>query len=545
MVRDWVTQIRLRKLALPEFQRSEAWGPRTVTSLLTSIVRGLPVGVCLVLEVGNKPQFHSKYFAGVPESGENPKELLLDGQQRLTAVWRSLIDNYADRVFLLDLDTEEDEDISAIGQSRWESDGRRYPLWVDAPKDCWSKKKIPFRILNPDNPDEFLDWVKQASDGNATKYDELLKLVIDMRNRVANFNIPYLYLPPETAPHVAVDVFIKMNTSYVRLSAFDIIVAQVQEATDQSLHQKVKELENDAPEIRDYIETSDYVLSVASLLQDKLPSQRGYFALNLEKMIADWPRIIQGTKSLIEMLEEQHIFDSERLPTETILAPVAAIFAGAPSDPDKLGNIRLLLRRYMWRSFFTERYERSIPTRILQDFRALNKVVVGEADVNTVPIFDDTQFPLPNEELIEAAGWPKKTDRLARAILLLSLRKGAIDFADSSYVNRKNIRVREYHHLFPDHFLKLQGLNEEQSFRALNCALVTWKTNRLISDKPPLEYLLARANASTMGEAEIKNRLVTHMVDYDALKTGNYGKFLQDRAATMKAEMGRLCSGIT
>ena len=35
-----------------------------------------------------------------PDSGEKVNEQLLDGQQRLTALWRSLRDKYEDRTYL-------------------------------------------------------------------------------------------------------------------------------------------------------------------------------------------------------------------------------------------------------------------------------------------------------------------------------------------------------------------------------------------------------------------------------------------------------------
>ncbi len=543
-IKDWITQIRSKKLALPEFQRYEAWGPKIVTDLLTGITRGLPVGVCLILEVGNKPQFLYRYFHNVPDVGENVKEFLLDGQQRLTALWRSMTDDYEDRTYLLDLDTQEDEDISAIGVGRWiHKDGRRLPLWVDQPKDCWARKHIPFKILNPDNPSEYFEWAEKASEGDLAKKDQLLQQIIKLREQISSFNIPYLYLPAETPPDVAIDVFIKLNTSYVRLSPFDIIVAQVQEATDQSLHKKVKELENQIPEIRDYIDTPDFVLSVAAMLQDKLANQRGFFSIDLEKMILDWNKITQGTKELVEFLEEQRIYDNERLPTETILAPMAAIFAEMPDNPDKRGNIKLIMRKYLWRSFFTDRYDRSTATRILSDFREIKKLISNNPEYKGAPIFDGEQFPLPNVELLEGAGWPKKKDRLARAILLLSLRNGAIDFADASHINRKNIKLREYHHLYPDAFLKEKKINEEMSFKAINCSLITWKTNRVISNKEPLKYLLERANASNLGEDEIRHRLSTHLVDYNALKEGDYTKFIAKRAEDVKDVMEKLCAG--
>lgn len=537
-VKDWITQIRTKKLGLPRFQRFEAWGPAIIIDFLSSIIKGLPVGVSLILEVGSKPQFQYRYFYGTPEAGENLREFLLDGQQRLTALWRCLKDNYEDKTYLLDLDTQEDDEVSAIAVSRWSKNGQRYPLGVDDPKKCWNKKQIPLRILNPDNETEYFEWSEKAS-ANLNEKFKLLKQIIKLREKVSTFNIPYLYLPAETEPAVAIDVFIKLNTSYVRLSAFDIIVAQVEEATDQSLHQKVRELEEEAPEIKDYIDTSTYVLSVAALMQDKLPNQQGFFAIDLELMIRGWEKIIKGTKELILFLEEDKIYDNERLPTETVLAPISAIFSDAPDNPDEKGNIKVLLKKYLWRSFFTERYDRSIPTRILQDFRAIKGSITGKSE--KIPIFDEALFPLPNIELLKGSGWPKKKDRLARAILLLSLRNGAIDFADNSQVNRRNIKIREYHHLYPDAFLKQKGLNEKETYKALNCTLITCKTNRVISDKEPLQYLLERSNASVLGEAEIERRLSTHFLNYDDLKSGDYQKFIENRGKKIEEIIKELC----
>ena len=531
-IKDWLTEIRLGKLALPRFQRFETWGPTIITDFLTSIVRGLPVGVSLILEVGSAPQFKYRYFLGVPDQKESVRALLLDGQQRLTALWRSFIDSYNDKTYLLDLDTEEDSDISAIAVSRWISKrkGKKYPLWVDDSKECWARKKIPFRILNPDNETEYFDWCAQATDNDLSKKDKLLQKIIKLRERIHVFNIPYLNLDSETPPDVAIDVFIKLNTSYVRLTAFDIIVAQVEEATDQSLHQKVRELETEVPEINSYIDPSNYVLSVAALLQDKLPNQRGFFSLDLNTMVSEYNKIINGTKELVSLLEEERIYDNERLPTETILAPIAALLAEMPQKPDKEGNLRMLMKKYLWRAFFSERYDRSIPTRILQDFREIKKVLDNRSNIQDIPIFDEKSYPLPNEELLAEASWPKKKDRLARAILLLSLRNGAKDFADVSEVNRRNIKIREYHHIFPKDYLKEKGFKEEATFKALNCELITWKTNRVILNKEPIEYLLERAKATDLGEDEVAFRLTTHLIDYNSLKMDNYNDFIEKRS---------------
>jgi hypothetical protein len=42
----------------------------------------------------------------------------------------------------------------------------------------------------------------------------------------------------------------------------------------------------------------------------------------------------------------------------------------------------------------------------------------------------------------------------------------------------------------------------EQIFRALNCALVTWRTNRTISNKDPVAYLKERADSSLLTRSD-------------------------------------------
>jgi hypothetical protein len=110
-------------------------------------------------------------------------------------------------------------------------------------------------------------------------------------------------------------------------------------------------------------------------------------------------------------------------------------------------------------------------------------------------------------------------------VLALSLREGGRDIADDAVASRTSIVKREYHHLFPDSILvKRGGMSESESFRALNCALITWQTNRQVSNRSPLEYLEDRVTRSNLGEAEVAARLASHLVPWESLVTsGPYG----------------------
>ncbi len=544
---DWFQRIETHQITLPRFQRREAWGPTEIADLLRSVLHGLPVGAALTLEVGDLPQFTSRAMEGAPDTGERVGEQLLDGQQRLTALWRSINDNYRDHTYFVQL-PEGDfaiDETEIIPVHRSHREGKRYPLWADNPLKCWMKRLVPVRLLCPGHRGEGQaeTWIMTAADGDIERERTIRKNLHKLRERVAEFNLPFLELPRDTAPDVAVDVFIKLNTRMVRLTAFDVVVAQFEEKTEDSLHNLVSGLKGTVPQLSAYAMPENIVLSATALLQDKVPNQRGYFELDLPKMAEDWGMLVKGAQWTVRFLEDEKIFDGQRLPTVTVIAPLVALHQSIPNDPDARGNAMILMRKYLWRSFFTDRYESSVAPAILQDYRALRNVLTNQAEETEVPCFDEEEHPLPDSDALTEAGWPRRKDRLARAVLMLSLRGGAEDIADGTPVSRIALSGREYHHLFPVAHLRNMGIDERDANRALNCALISWRSNRKVSAARPLDYLRERAGLSQLGEEEIRRRLQTHSVSFDDLSAGNYEQFLEKRARMALAGVKELCNG--
>jgi hypothetical protein len=172
---------------------------------------------------------------------------------------------------------------------------------------------------------------------------------------------------------------------------------------------------------------------------------------------------------------------------------------------------------------------------VYQDYQGLLPAVESgdHSDVNS-PIF---QLPIPVDDELIIAGWPKRRERLARAILAVSFQRGALDIADGAHVSHENVAKREYHHVFPVAFLRDQGIDETEASRALNCALITWRTNRTISAKAPVDYLRERADAAVLGEDEVRQRLASHELDYDALVAGDFHPFLVARARAVRERL--------
>jgi len=129
------------------------------------------------------------------------------------------------------------------------------------------------------------------------------------------------------------------------------------------------------------------------------------------------------------------------------------------------------------------------------------------------------------------AGWPKRRDRLARAVLCLTLRGQAKDIYDGKPINAANIRSREYHHLFPRKYLRAQGMiaEEGKADRVLNVALITWKTNRQIAATSPREYL-EDAASQLLDDHELSDRLRSHLIPVEPFLDEDFESFLDQRA---------------
>jgi hypothetical protein len=223
-----------------------------------------------------------------------------------------------------------------------------------------------------------------------------------------------------------------------------------------------------------------------------------------------------------------------------------------------LAKAEKLLRRYLWSAFFTDRYENTAASRAFADFKAikalLKKPGFTDDELVTVPALNRSEFPLADVDSLMAAGWPKAAGIEARAILAVTTYLGAIDFADHKTATYDSIQKREYHHVFPDALLSEADI---PSHLALNCALITWKTNRMIGRKDPLEYLQERVQWAD--KSVVRERLKSHLISFDLLSkahyadlegasfkqrlAGDFNEFLRDRANLVVAAMGALTEG--
>ncbi|MBT3191163.1 MAG: DUF262 domain-containing protein, partial [Verrucomicrobia bacterium] len=391
-LQEWFNLIEQGKIKLPRFQRHESWDRRRIASFINTIVNNLPVGVTLLLKVGDEEKFASRPIATAPECTDSFSEYLLDGQQRLTALWRTVHNNYDRETYFLHL-PEFDPSTDCAGDgafmdvycwTRWERKGNRYPLWLNKPARCLEKGLVPMDLFRPGDVALGLDeWIAEATEEKAPtlpdedspdtleqyraylaaleKYNQLRtdikERIVGLRVVIQHFNLPYLALPATTDKEVALQVFINMNTNSKPLSLYDIIVAEVESVKGMSLHDLQDNLLEDHPSVGEYGDIAYLILATSALMQGKLPNQRGMIDMDKRAMVSRWDSMVTGVSRMAGFLESQRIFDRQRLPTGAVLPVLAALFTIIPEDGDELGQADRLLRKYMWSSFFTDRYE--------------------------------------------------------------------------------------------------------------------------------------------------------------------------------------------
>jgi hypothetical protein len=91
---DLLRSLRECKTQLPDFQRGWVWDDLHIRSLLASVSMSYPVGAVMMLQTGNPDvRFKPRPVEGIapPIPPVEPERLILDGQQRLTSLFQSLL----------------------------------------------------------------------------------------------------------------------------------------------------------------------------------------------------------------------------------------------------------------------------------------------------------------------------------------------------------------------------------------------------------------------------------------------------------------------
>ena len=590
-VREWMAAIESASIAKPRWQRGIVWKDSQVSQLFLALLSGRPVGALLTLACGKNPSpFGMVPLENAPKlTNESECEfMVLDGQQRLTAIWRVLNDLFNNakpsRAFFMKLAMGDDGWYKAIDvvvcKTSGSTNDRKY---INDPNAAWQSMLVPLSILGkPDAPDVLTpleEWCSKAVVKPIEDYQQLTKQMTHLAHYLLGRDISHYMLPANTTFDDAIDVFIRTNESSSKIKRFDIVVAEIEKTEEEDplkrgLREQLENVDLDRDRMKRFFGEDDellissvgeLMLKIACLLEDKVPTESNYSDKDRKvqrSLIKHWDLIVKGINWTFEFFEREKLFDRKRLPSEVPLRVLPALFASHvmadENYPDRYHSTMVLMRKYLWRSFLSDRYISSANSRLYDDFKGLleqlRRIKSGTSvsQKQPIPIFEEKQYSLeavlePLKTLDSGIGSPNARDSTAKAVLAASLRGGAQDFGSAERISSANVVGREYHHLYPRAQLREGKLPSDQINHVLNFVLISGPTNRIQGAKTPRTYL-EKWISSEVSEAELKVRVESHCVPFEKLNVdridlSNYKKFIRSRAEMVTRVLKSLWDG--
>jgi len=244
-----IGRLREGRFVIPDFQREFEWEPWDIAALMRSIFLDYYIG-SLLLWKGKRENFDAlacePIYAYAGGTGK-PEHIVLDGQQRLTAMYYAFmapdapaprrksrflyfirvdrfIEEAYDDAFTYDwtrrgLKLLEDRKaqfanhmfpLAVVGAEGW-----ALPNWVQDYEKYWQEKELAARKAG----DEVAAQTAARYVENARAFGEHLKGIME------EYQIAYIELDRDLALDKVCDIFTQINTRGIRLDVFDLINA--------------------------------------------------------------------------------------------------------------------------------------------------------------------------------------------------------------------------------------------------------------------------------------------------------------------------------
>ncbi len=549
-----INRLKEGRYVIPDFQREFEWKPWDIQSLMRSIFLDYYIGSLLLWKVKQK-NFEALSCENIYgyHGPDNKEYIVLDGQQRLTAIYYTFIapdaplPSRTSRCFYfvkVDKFMEEEYDeafgyewltrrwakvmkersiqfeehifpLSIIGSGGWD-----LPNWVQDYEQYWRAKAAQTEVHG--NTSLQLAAAQHAE--NAKKFGKHLKGITE------EYQISYIELDRDLAVDKVCDIFTQINSRGVRLDVFDLINALLKPKGLQLKHMW-REV---APRLG-FVETEKmnvYILQVMSILKQAYCSPRYlYFLLpgqqkairgsdgtrhreTLIPTISDfeslWDEAANTLEKAIKLLQHPHEFgvtSSKYLPYVSILPVFAALQAFVKNlPPQKQFDAQRKVRYWYWASVFTNRYSGAVESTSARDFLDV-KAWFSDDGAEPASILEfKTQF-----RNLDFKKETKRGTSVYNGIFNLLVLQGARDWMTG---NIPQLGELDDHHIVPLSW-GIKHLHNNLINTILNRTPLTAATNRnVINDRLPNKYLpeLIKVN----GEKAIRSVLESHFISAKA-----------------------------
>ncbi len=364
------------KIQLPDFQRGWVWDDNRIRKLIASITSDFPIGAVMFLECGNSEvKFQYRMIEGAPPRPEvQPEELILDGQQRLTAIYDAMFsknpvktktengNKNIERFYYIDIEKALDpafERIDAIVSIPREkmitlNFGKKIDFDVRTPEDEYRQKFFPLNISFDGATEWQADYLSYHQNESVIRA-EYFKFQKEIISRLPQYQLPIISMEKETPLEAICQVFENVNTGGVSLTVFELLTATF--AIDNFRLREDWENRRGqyfSGEILSVFTSTDFLAACALLTACRRGGTINYKRREILKLkLEDYKNCAENlTAGFVEaekFLQEERIFSSRDLPYTTQLIPLAVLctLLKEMNLVDNFG-VREKLRQWYW-----------------------------------------------------------------------------------------------------------------------------------------------------------------------------------------------------
>lgn len=522
-IRQIIQKVSEGEIRIPAFQRDFVWDPDRVQFLMDSIYKGYPIGTVLFWRSREKLSFDRDLgpFTLPNPKKEYPIDYVLDGQQRITSIFATfqtdLHKNKGNKwvEIYFDLDAPEHAQDSQFIASSDPNPPQNY---------------IPLRIL--------FDVTEYGKYSRSLVKDEHIIKLDELQTKFKEASIPAETVETEDHSKIAI-IFERINRNGIPLNTYQLLSAWTW-SSEFDLRAKFEEL-SVALEDVEYSELGDeedlLIKCCAAAIKEDCSSHT-IVDLKGDEVREKFQSFQNGLLGAIDFLRREcGAVSLKVLPYKSMLIPLTRFFMtekNAGFHPD--ANQRHLLKKWFWHTCFSRRYSNSVDSSVQQDIIAMVDLLNGKTEkIERKPFGVSKDFFLENSFSLTSVN--------TKTFVLLLAQKEPVSFHSASTVDLDDVLTScnktEFHHIFPDNYLKTQLSIAEKSRRycLANFAFLSQKDNRSIKDKSPKEY-------KKLINSSVIDKVFKHsFIPKDGLDM-TYEKFVEARAELLSQAANSIIEGV-
>lgn len=542
------------ELQLPDFQREYVWDVDRVRSLITSVLRGYPIGSLLALDTRNVPmRFRSRPLRGAPDTGREPGLVLLDGQQRLTSLYHALRGSgvvpardfrgrLIERRFFVDVEAAAAggaaplpiESVFAV-----DTEGHvRSHFGPDLGGPVTSRETmvehgvIPVSwLLGAEGTNLLVDMAAQAQTPQRLAAVKAFHGAVVPQ--IVAYSVPVVRIDRETSLDGVGQIFAHANVAGVQMDVFDLLGALFSlqdESFDLGEHWEGVDKQLREHPALDGIERIEFLRAMSLLLTGRRGAAAGHRGDILNISLPDYrehtAELVAAFGSAAEFLEQRCFITPEQVPYAAQIVSLAAIMARLAEDGEERGQDAVdRLNRWLWCGLFGELYGGHAPTtRSGADVDEVTPWVRGQTEKLPRTV---ENAALRQSRLLSAG----PDSGVYRGVYALIMARGARDWRTGEAFNAETSERLEpgFHEVFPRGFCEAHGVAPQLAGSVLNRTPMGIRTKVLIENNGPKRYLPRLQSKSLMDDAEFDAMLAGHQLDPVLARASDHAGFFADR----------------